>query len=51
MKKLVLIVALFAAPTAVSAEVLLPSQTQAPQCADGEVFDQQSQRCVPANES
>ena len=36
-----------AAPMAAQAEVLLPSQTQAPRCADGETFDQQAQRCVP----
>ncbi|MEM6711282.1 MAG: hypothetical protein AAF590_03270 [Pseudomonadota bacterium] len=49
-KTLALIVFAFSSVSLAQAKVLLPSETGPPQCAEGEVFDQPSQRCVPADQ-
>ena len=46
LKSLVILASVIALTGLAQAEVLLPSQTQAPRCADGLVFDQPTQRCV-----
>ncbi|MEM6381708.1 MAG: hypothetical protein AAF739_03475 [Pseudomonadota bacterium] len=50
LKRLTFTAILLAAPLFAQAKVLPPSETRAPQCAEGERFDQPSQRCVPANQ-